>query len=506
MKSNPTTYQAFALSLSVLLLLVFGCGNSTEINNELEGMEYITPPVFEKDSNLYPIYFRTSSTKIPNEKYAAEKALDGNLESYWESIPGNITGEFIEWTWDNQYISEFQIHFSKEIFHAQIINYNVYVNDTLVGTFPANGKFPLNRYSNKIKIEINETPGLNVADIPFENDSLSSTELKKQQIITTYSSKSVAIAEIELFDKVKNKIPFKNIAKVKAFANSISTQKPKEFFSLDLLFDGNLSTEWQSISDPHTILFSFPDDQMITEIILPLQNENETNIQSFKFGLRKREMPVYFPDTKINTIRIPLKQAIKGKNFELIINSTTNKSFPTIAEIIFFDGSKPFRIHTDSTEFYQNALKDSIVNTSLEKLVDNRQRYVKEWNIYEKHLLDIKEAKEPFAPKEYHKSDITFHIRSNKTVYISQSKNDIYYQNTKQPFHFSKVVFEGLWRIISKDRNTSEIELKGILKNYQSDNGFNFTLNNAQKANIRVTLNNQSITFSEHFGPLITSW
>src|SRR5690606_31490751 len=142
-----------------------------------------------------------------------------------------------------------------------------------------------NRFTQKIRIEINETPGINTAEIPLKNDSLSAVEITKQNIISTYSSKSAAIAEIMFFDKENKKIPFKNIPKVKAFVNCISTQNPKEFYSLDLLFDGNLNTEWQSISDPHTILFSFPEDQMITKVIFPLQTENETNIQSFTIGL-----------------------------------------------------------------------------------------------------------------------------------------------------------------------------------------------------------------------------
>lgn len=504
-KGKKHCFYMFCLVL-LSLLLITSCGNNKEINQELEGMEYLTLPEFKPDTNLYPLYFRASSTKIPYEKYAAENALDGDLDTYWETVPGNITGEFLEWVWENQFVSSFNIVFSDQIYHAQVKSYNVYLNDTLIGTFSANQKVFLNRFTQKIRIEINETPGINTAEIPLKNDSLSAVEITKQNIISTYSSKSAAIAEIMFFDKENKKIPFKNIPKVKAFVNCISTQNPKEFYSLDLLFDGNLNTEWQSISDPHTILFSFPEDQMITKVIFPLQTENETNIQSFTIGLRNRKLPMYFLDEKVRNLEVPLQKAMKGKNFELSINSTHNKLFPTIAEIIFFDGSKPFIIHTDSSEFYQTQLKDSIINTSLEKMVDNRQRYVKEWNVYPKNLIDIKEAKEEFIPKETHKVDIVFHIRSNKTAYISESKADYYAENTKNPYLYTKQTFDGLWRVISKSKEGSELEFKGMIKSYKSDNGYTYELTKTEKIIIRVTLNNQTILFSEYFSPLIISW
>lgn len=500
-------HRIYMYSLVILsVLLITSCGNNKEINQELEGMEYLTMPEFEPDSNLYPLYFRASSTKIPYEKYAAENALDGDLNTYWETVPGNITGEFLEWVWENQYVSSFNIVFSNQIYHAQVNSYNVYLNDTLIGTFSANQKVFLNRYTQKIRIEINETPGINSAAIPSNVDSLSTTEITLQNIISTYSSKSAAIAEIMFFDKENKKIPFKNIPKVKAFVNCISTQTPKEFYSLELLFDGNLNTEWQSISSPHTILFSFPEEQMITKVIFPLQTENETNIQSFSMGLRNRKLPIYFIDEKERNIEVPLTKAMKGKNFELSINSTLNKLFPTIAEIIFFDGSKPFVVHTDSSEFYQNQLKDSIVNTSLEKLVDNRQRYVKEWNVYPKNLMDIKEANEPFVPKENHKIDIVFHLRSNRTAYISESRADFNSDNKKNPYSYTKQTFDGLWRVITKSKEASELELKGMIKSYKSDNGFTYELIKTEKINLRVTLNNNSILHSEHFSSLIISW
>src|SRR5690606_6281507 len=150
--------------------------------------------------------------------------------------------------------------------------------------------------------------------------------------------------------------------------------------------------------------------------------------------------------------------------------------------------------------------KDSIINTSLEKMVDNRQRYVKEWNVYPKNLIDIKEAKEEFIPKETHKVDIVFHIRSNKTAYISESKADYYAENTKNPYLYTKQTFDGLWRVISKSKEGSELEFKGMIKSYKSDNGYTYELTKTEKIIIRVTLNNQTILFSDYFSPLIISW
>lgn len=504
MKQSGFIYIFILISLG--LIGCKGCGSEQQIESELEGTEFMQAPVFEVDTHIYPLYFRGSSTKIPYEKFSPENALDGDEKTYWETIPGNITGEFIEWVWDERYISDIEILFSNEIFHAKVENYYIYVNDSLIGLYLPNQRVSLNKSVQKLRIEINQTPGTNKAEIPVQNDSLSNTGVHKQQIISTYSSKSAAIGEIRMWDKNKKRIPFKNIPKVRAFANSHSTQSPREFYSIDLLFDGNMNTEWQSIKNPHTILFSFPEEQIISEIIIPLQKENETNIQTYKFGLRKRKMPLYGVDNKINTLRIPLEQVLKGKNFELEINSTYNKTFPTIAEIVFFDGSKPFRIHMDSTEIYQTELRSKILNSSLEKIIDNRKQFVKEWKVYAIPLVELKENKEENMPLEMHTLNMLFHAKSNKSLFIGQVLESVYNAEGESRFVYEKYSFDGLWRILKLGRDNSEIEIKGLLKQYKSEDGYHYHLQSTQRKTFSVVLNNQSINCSEIFQPILISW
>lgn len=499
--------------LPVILLLLLsiwgceGCGNNSRLDMELEGMEYLTPPVFEKDSNIYPIYIRASSTKSPFEKYSIENLFDGDPKTCWETTPGNTTGEYIEWQWDSLYLSYMEFQLSTEIYHANILNFNVYIDHTLLGNFSSGARIPVNRICGHIRIELAAASGLNTADIPFTNDSLGTTEIRTQKISSVYSSKSAAASALTLYGQDNKPLPFKTLAKVKAFINSNSTEQPRDFFNLDLLFDGNTKTAWQSIADPHTVLFSFPEDQVISEIRFPMQYQNETNIQSFSFGLRKRELPVYFMKEDNRQGRIPLEKVFKGKNYELTIHSTNDKMNPIISELVFFDGSRPFRIHSDSTEIRERILLDSINNTPLEKMVNNRQVYTKETVVYKYNLLDLKKAENTEkSPVETHSKDIVFHLRSNQTVDIRQ-----FYRYTRSSGeHFESgsglLKMEGLWRILHKSNSSADIEIRGeVIRESSGSDGKQYTERLGRKT-IRCSINQTSVSMSELFDGLIIGW
>ncbi|MGQ3014697.1 MAG: hypothetical protein ACT6QS_13390 [Flavobacteriales bacterium] len=505
------TPRLLYMGLVLLILCIFtgcnGCNNDPRLSQELEGMEYLTPPAFEKDSNIYPIYIRASSVKSPYEKFSLEHLFDNDPKTYWETTPGNTTGEYIEWLWDSLYLSTMELKLSKEIFHAPVLNFNVYIDHVMLGNFTSGAQIPVNRKCAHVRIELAATAGLNSADIPFVNDSLGTTEIRTQKISSIYSSKSAAASELTLYGEGGKKLPFKTLAKVKAFINSNSTEKPKEFFNLDLLFDGNTQTAWQSIADPHTVLFSFAEEQVISEIRFPMQRENETNIQSFSFGLRKRELPVYFLKENNNQGRVVLDKVFKGRNYELTIHSTTNKIYPLISELVFFDGSRPFRIHSDSSEIRERLLLDSLHNTPLEKLVNNRQVFTRETAVYAHSLLDLKKPEiTEKAPVETHSKDIVFHIRSNQTIDIAQHHRYTRSGKDRSEAGSSVLVLEGLWRVLRKNSESAEIQIRGdVLRRSSGSDGVVHTEHLGRRT-LQCTINKTSISMSELFDGLIIGW
>src|SRR5690606_26953785 len=122
-------------------------------------------------------------------------------------------------------------------------------------------------------------------------------------------------------------------------------------------------------------------EQIINGIFFPFV-EN-FNVQKFGFRLRKRSLPEYDVVYKSgNGIFIPLKNTLKGKNFEMVILETKNNEAPFIPEMLFHDGSRLFTIYSDSLEFYQNQRKDSSKTGPIADYIDSRIVAKDAWKEY----------------------------------------------------------------------------------------------------------------------------
>lgn len=425
-----------------------GCGSPADNPETGEGTVFDTVPVFEKDTFLYPLATRSSSYMFPEVNYGEVKAIDGDPKTAWQTLPGLVTGEYIEFDFDSLYISAIDIRIPDELRLARIKNLRIYLENQPIGTFPAKMRIPVGRKVNTLRIELGETDGINRIDIPFVSDSARPVLTESHGAESVYSSKAAAISEITFFNEKNVPIPVRSLPVKKARINAYGTVEPHSINNVRLMFDGRKAFGWKGpvAAEDRTILFSFDEDQIINGLYFPF-TEN-LNVSKIGFRLRKRTLPEYTVVHRAgNGIFIPLKNTLKGKNFELVILETGDGKDPFIPELLFHDGSRLFSIYSDSMEVQQKLRLDSALNTPLKSFIDSRVTAFGSQKEYA-HPLEVifspaKTVKDtlPIRTQDHR---ISFRLCSNGTFMTEETRNEQVTGNRPETLNLYRKA-EGYW-------------------------------------------------------------
>jgi len=493
-----------------LSILCIGCGSGNVDESQGEGIVYDTLPVFEKDTFLYPLASRSSGYIFPEIKYGDVKAIDGDLSTAWHTLPGLVTGEYIEFEFDSLYVNGIQITAATDLRYAQFKNVKIYLENKLFGTFPPSQRIPIGRKINTFRLELGETEGTNKVDIPFKNDSNQQILTERMTSESVYASKSAAIFEIVFFNAQGTGIPLRSLAVKKAKMNFYGVEEPSQMNNSRLLFDGRKAFGWKGPAEAEekTLLFSFDEDQVINGLFFPF-TEN-LNLSKIGFRLRKRSLPEY--DIKPGTgngIFITLKNTLKGKNFELVILETKDNEAPFIPELLFHDGSRLFSIYSDSLAIYRDQRIDSAKNTPIAHYIDSRIITANKRVEFGYPLNVIfsknKTMSDTAALKTYEIESI-FRLCSNGTFILNETKKE---QGFGEEPYWENRAAEGYWVVKSKSPTEAVITCYTDLKE-------TISIPRIRKDNVErtitkavifdITLSKNYISFSQYFSGMTTGY
>lgn len=440
----------FSLGIFLFLACQFwsGCGSTPAADEVGEGTVFDTVPVFEKDTFMYPLATRSSSYMFPEVNFGEVKTIDGDPVTAWQTIPGLVTGEYIEFDFDSLYIRDIDIFILEGLRFARIKNFKIYIEGNLLGIFPYKMRIPVNRKVNTLRVELGETDGINTIDLPFVSDSSRPVLTVSQGAESVYSSKAAAIFEITFFDEKNIAIPLRSLPVRKAKINAYGVAAPVPMNNTRLMFDGRKGFGWKGPADAKdkTILFSFEEDQIINGLFFPF-TEN-LNISKIGFRLRKRPLPEYVVPRKTgNGVLVPLKNTLKGKNFELVILQTHDGKEPFIPELLFHDGSRLFSIYSDSLELQQQQRLDSAKGKAVEGFIDSRVTAFGSEKEYA-HPLEVIFAKtktvKDTLPTKTRENRISFRLCSNGTFMVDETRSEQVLGTESQTFTSQRKA-EGYW-------------------------------------------------------------
>lgn len=503
-------YFILFAGVAMLLSALFGCSSNPNIEQG-EGLVFDTVPVFEKDTFLYPLAVRSSSFLYPEVYFGDIKTIDGDYGTAWQTLPGLVTGEYVEFDFDSLYLGSLSIVASTDIRYSKVKNVQLYIEGKSIGVFPIDMRIPLNRKVNTIRIELGETEGINTADIPFEIDS--TTAILHEKLITesVYASKSVAIFEFEFLNEKNEILPIRSLPVKKAKMNLYGVAEPQQLNNARLLFDGRKEFGWKGTNEPEKVLlFSFSEDQIINGIFFPFRDK--LNLKKIGFRLRKRSLPEYeVKYTAGNGIFIALKNTLKGKNFELLILETENNEAPFIPEMLFHDGSRLFSIYSDSLQIYQQQRLDSSLNNPLADYIDNRVVTRSAWKEYALPLKEVfsknKTGKDTLPQKSIQLEN-TFRLCSNGTFLAKEIRKEQSY-GEQAALTTTTIQAEGYWILKSKTKEQTIISCYAEIK--RNENSMRLgkepvDRNSSQFSSVTVTLMPQQILFSDYFALMKTSY
>lgn len=443
----------------LLIFWVFSCGSGETKDYEGEGTVFDSIPAFEKDTFMYPISIRSSSYMFPENIFGDVNVVDNDYSTIWKTMPGLITGEYVEFEFDSIYLESVYIHITKDPRFGKVKNLLLFADDEPLGIFPTEVRIPVNRTLNVLRVEIGETEGINRVDFPVSLDSSRNIRINRETFESVYTSKSVAVSEIEFFGMGEKKYPIRSVPVKKAKMNFYGVVPPQEINNQRMMFDGRKSFGWRgpAESKDKILLFSFENETVINGLYFPFTED--LNIQKIGFRLRKRPLPEY--EVKKSAGRgvfIQLKNALKGKNFEMVILKASPGQNPFIPEMLFHDGSRFFGIFSDSLEIYRNRRVDSAKGTPMEKYLDGRIRYTLDYEEFSKSLRETfsKSAEKPDSLKSKRRfRDIVFRISSNGSFLLEETvKENAFTAGGMPELKVIKRRAEGYW--LEKSRSAEE--------------------------------------------------
>jgi len=352
-------------------VIAVGCGSSSRSAQqapELDTLSYDKYIVNIPDSSVYPVLQQVSSQREPISDFGLQQVFDGDFSTSWQSEPGLHAGEWVSLQFDSLPVSRISIQVLDSFLVAKVTNIEVWINDSLLGTFPAKSVIPFNGTLKKIKVRAVDAEGLNVVDVLPEQDTTGLERIAYRQLSSYYNSKPFAISEIEFFDKQGKKIAVQAIPYRTAKINTWDFTDPST------ISDGDLTTGWSHISlTEHRLNFGFSDFTPVTRVKLYngiANHEKIKGIQKCILSIPGRPEAQWTLKPGWNEYRLPMPMV--GKMYTLRMIATQPMG---LAELFFYDGARYYQPYSDSIRILIQQTKDTLSKTSLQSVINNRTRF-----------------------------------------------------------------------------------------------------------------------------------
>ncbi len=424
----------YAIYLFTFVLLI-SCGSPLQTRPEFKQAELDTAfynKYIQKgpDTNLYPVFVYTSSQREPSEKFGFYALMDGSTDTWWSSNTGLNTGEYILMEVKNIPATTCKIFISNDMIVARIAMVSVYINDSLVGNFPSGAPIPLPKDFRKIKIVAGETDGLNEVKLPIINDSTSTIQVTKKNLITRYNSKPFGVSEIEFYDKNGKKLPMRMPPVRKATIQGAFIAAPEERFNM---FDGNSGTAayFVKADAEGKIIFIFPDFTPFTKLRIyngPTDYLNYPASAEIGFEINGKKQQKYILQPGLNEIN--MTEPFVARTFTLYFHKfAPGSNIGGLGEIQGFDGARWYTIEPDSIYLRNTRLKDSVATTPLSTILNNQVSYAYDYTVLNTDtfkVINVNSIPQQYVDKRvFQKSTVIF--RSNFTWEASTTGSTITY-------------------------------------------------------------------------------
>lgn len=461
-------YRDCAIFLFTILSLI-SCGSPLKTGPEFKQAELDTAfynKYIQKgpDTNFYPVFVYASSQREPASKFGTSYMFDGKPDTYYSSQPGLNAGEFVKMEFKDLKAASCKIYIANDMTMARIFQVLVYVNDSLYGSFPNGASIPLPRNFSTLKIVAGETDGLNEVKLPIENDSTSKTQVTKKNLITRYNSKPFGIAEVEFYNDKGKKIPVKGQPVRNAIVQCAFNSQPAEMFQM---FDGNPTTSacFVKASGEGKIILIFPDFTPFTKLRFyngpsSLINYPLTEEVGFEINGKKQQRFTLKPGLN----EFEMTEPFVARTLTLYIHKfTAGANMGSIAEIQGYDGARWYTIEPDSMYSRSQKMKDSLLNTPFNILLNNQVSYVYEYTVLNNDTVKIFNAnsipQQYVDQRVYVTSKVVF--RANLTWEATLNVTTIKY-GKKVTLSEIKKQISGVYQI--QNKNAEEVKLN---LNYQ---------------------------------------
>lgn len=459
-------YWMYLLTAGVIAA---GCGSTSrqaEQKPELDTLNYHQYIINEPDSSVYPVLQQVSSQRDPISDFGLQQMFDGNPATSWQSEPGLHAGEWVSFQFDSLPVSSIAIQVSDTFLVARVNQIEVWINDSLLGQFPAKSTIAYKGDLKKIFIRAVDVDGLNLVDIPPVQDTTKLYRIAYRQFSSYYNSKPFAISEIAFFNPQGKKIPVQSIPYRKAKINTWDHSQSAD------ISDGDLTTGWSNLYlNEHRMNIAFDEFTPVTRVKLfnGIESNNKIKgIQKCILSIPGRPEAQWTLKPGWNEYHLPLPMV--GKMFTLRMVSTQPMG---IAELFFYDGARYYQPYSDSLLIQIQQIKDSLNKTSLQPALNNRLYFKERIVVLKSDTISSKNYKDlPVSQLQGARtSTYDLILRANQSIELkSELMKEIYGKEIRIILEYKSL--KGRWMLKSKDDNGDVlIQVKGVLNITRTEAG-----------------------------------
>lgn len=449
------------LRLSLCLLLataLVSCEGSSADSNAstntgatVDSSETKTIPVQAVSTELKSLPFEEGAIYVERMyatsvgKYGPENVLDGNPDTYWETMPGAGTNEGIM-----LYFPE-AIEVSKLKFlvpEYSIKRVEVFVNGSIVERAGPGKSVKIDQEMRSLFLRVDEMMG----DIE-ESYYL---DFGYGNVLKNRWDNAASILDIELYGKDGELLKVRPLHLESGKATASSTLAPAEAYSADFLFDSRNEFGWAEGVDGNgegqNIKFDFGRDVRIEKIKVwngyqrsKSHYERNARAKGIQFGMAGGEFGNYELADDQEAQVVDLSKPLQGKSFELKINSVfPGKSYQdlVLSEMRFFDGNRWFALYSGDQEASKKALQTKVKGTALEPVLDRNLADVSSYNF----------------DREKHERNLL--LRSNQSFVMYLSDFEMMDKKGRE----IRQVADGNWEIIKLGKDQARIKIFGKIR------------------------------------------
>lgn len=458
MLSITGKYWFYLLTATVIAISCGSPSRSVNQSAELDTLSYDKYIVTIPDSSIYPVLQQVSSQREPISNYGLHQAFDGDLSTSWQSEPGLHAGEWVCLQFHSLPISKILVHVFDTFLVAKVSLVDIWINDSLLGTFPPKSEIPFKGLLNKLIIRAVDADGLNTVDIPPIQDTTGLERIAYRQFSSYYNSKPFAISEIELFDMEGGKIP------VQAIPYRIAKINTWDFNNPSAISDGDLNTGWSNSSiNEHRINFEFSDFTPVTKVKLFNGIANDKKIKGIQkciLSIPGRPEAQWVLKHGWNEYQLPMP--LVGKMYTLRMISTKPMG---LAELFFYDGARYYQPYSDSLRIQIQQTKDTLSKTSLKSILNNRLQFKERVVLLKSDTIQSRNYKE-LSVSQLKGATTSFYdliLRANHSIELNtEVRKEIYGKEIRNIIEIHS--YKGHWKIKSFDSDEKVmLEVSGRL-------------------------------------------